>query len=136
MGFTGAEQLQVRRRANVKRIFQGDSRWQGHRAELEKVHLQSDLEAGRPGAGVFQDPELPAAARLNQEVAWLLLFVVRGLISARRLPVITKKPKKKKKGRSNNNNNDSEMKERSAKKDRIRQEVHVLRVKRVQVSLN
>ena len=67
MGFTGAEQLQVRRRANVKRIFQGDSRWQGHRAELEKVHLQSDLEAGRPGAGVLQDPELPAAARLNQE---------------------------------------------------------------------
>ena len=105
MGFTGAEQLQVRRRANVKRIFQGDSRWQGHRAELEKVHLQSDLEAGRPGAGVLQDPELPAAARLNQEVAWLLLFVVRGLISARRLPVIIPRNQKRerereKKGRS------------------------------------
>ena len=87
MEFAGAEQLQVCGRTNAKRILQGDSGWQGHRTELEKVHLQSDLEAGRPGTGVLQDAELPAAARLNQEVAWLLLFVVRGLISARRLPV-------------------------------------------------
>lgn len=52
---------------------------------------------------------------MNQEVTWLLLFVVRGLARARRLPIIRKRPKRE---------------------DRIRQEVHVLRVVRVQVSLN
>jgi hypothetical protein len=41
---------------------------------------------------------------MNQEVAWLLLFVVRGLACARRLPI------------NQETTND--------RKDRIRQEVH------------
>ena len=56
-----------------------------------------------------------------------MLFVVRGLVSARRLPV--------KKQNHGNGRKDKRSKERPARKDRIRQEVHVLRVKHVQVSL-
>lgn len=85
---SGAQQLQVRCGANAEGVLQSDSGRQGHRAELEEVHLQGDLEVGRPGAGVLQESELPGAARMNQEVAWLLLFVVRGLACASRLPII------------------------------------------------
>lgn len=84
---SGTEQLQVRCGANAERVLQSDPGRQGLRAELEEVHLQGDLEVGRPSAGVLQEPELPGAARMNQEVAWLLLFVVRGLARARRLPI-------------------------------------------------
>lgn len=84
---TGTQQLQVRRGTDAERVLQSDPGRQGHRAELEKVHLQGDLEVGRPGAGVLQEPELPGTARMNQEVAWLLLFVVRGLACARRLSI-------------------------------------------------
>lgn len=85
---SGTQQLQVRCGANAERVFQSDPGRQGLRAKLEEVHLQGDLEVGRSSAGVLQEPELPGAARMNQEVAWLLLFVVRGLARARRLPII------------------------------------------------
>lgn len=87
-GLSGTQQLQVRCGADAERVFQSDPRRQGLRAKLEEVHLQGDLEVGRSGAGVLQEPELPGAARMNQEVAWLLLFVGRGLARARRLPII------------------------------------------------